>query len=115
MPSKALCCSAEWTQAPAKTRYAAVPRSRGRALASLRSSGGCRMAAIGGVLAWCRRQRSNYLQHLELLESGYMTTGEKRGLEMVDTTAQTIEQVRRWIADLDALLAEFPARKRAKR
>lgn len=51
-------------------------------------------------LAWCQSEQASLRRQLELLESGDMRTGERDR----DTTAETLEEVRRKLAELDALL-----------
>ncbi|HVB17621.1 MAG TPA: helix-turn-helix domain-containing protein [Stellaceae bacterium] len=55
-------------------------------------------------------------RELEMLESGKMTTGEKRrqgnAFVDVDTTAESIERVRSHIAELDAMVADHQASNR---
>jgi len=58
------------------------------------------------VLAWCKNESDNLRQLLDALESGRVTTGEKLpgSPSPADTTAETIKDVKRKIAELDSLL-----------
>jgi transcriptional regulator with XRE-family HTH domain len=51
-------------------------------------------------------QEARLRHQLDMLQSGKMTTRGEKGGMMVDTTAETIAQVRTWIADMSSALAE---------
>ena len=61
---------------------------------------------IDPVLAWVKQEHAMIWQQLELMEAGKIGTVEWNGSTSVDTTAQTIEQLRVKLATLDALLTE---------
>jgi hypothetical protein len=61
---------------------------------------------IDPVLAWVRQEHAMIWQQLELMEAGKIGTIEWNGSASVDTTAQTIEQLRVKLATLEALLTE---------
>ena len=62
------------------------------------------MTSLEGLIAWCREQQASLRQQLEMLASGRMTTRGPRGR---DTTAETMERVKRQLAELDALLVDL--------
>jgi hypothetical protein len=63
------------------------------------------MDIVERFTTWCTNERVKLRQQLEQMESGAITTGEKLlGSPPRDTTAQTIADVRRKIAELDSLL-----------
>jgi hypothetical protein len=59
---------------------------------------------------WAIERRIGLERELEMLESGKMSTGEKRrqgnGFVDVDTTAESIKRVRTHIAELDIMVAD---------
>jgi peptidoglycan hydrolase CwlO-like protein len=59
------------------------------------------------VIRQLERDKADLQRKLAQLETGQLTTGEKRGLNspMIDTTAEEIEDARRKIAELEAILA----------
>jgi hypothetical protein len=59
---------------------------------------------VDPVLAWVKQERAMTWQQLELMEAGKIGTIERNGSESIDTTAQTIEQLRVKLATLEALL-----------
>jgi hypothetical protein len=61
---------------------------------------------IDPVLAWVKQEHAMIWQQLELMEAGKIGTIEWKGSESVDTTAQTIEQLRVKLATLEALLTD---------
>ncbi len=71
------------------------------------------MLPIDNTLRWCREERQRLQQQLEQLQTGRLRIGEKRQEGMgwidVDTTAESIERCRRYIAELEAILAEHGA------
>jgi len=61
---------------------------------------------MDNLLAWCRTERASLQRQLDLMEAGTMKTGEHRlGASPRDTTAESIEDTRRKIAELDDILA----------
>jgi hypothetical protein len=61
---------------------------------------------MDNLLAWCQRERASLQRQLELMEAGIMRTGEHRaGSPPRDTTTESIDRVRRSIAELDEILA----------
>ena len=58
------------------------------------------------MLLWCKQELVSVWQRLELLEAGKIGTYERDGSTSIDTTAQTIEQLRMKFSTLEALLAE---------
>jgi hypothetical protein len=64
------------------------------------------MPTIDGFISWCEHQRTDYVNQLEMLKSGRMRTGSGHGSTAVGTTAESIERVQRYIAELDGLLAK---------
>ena len=63
-------------------------------------------ADIDPVLAWVKQEHAVIWQQLELMEAGKIGTIEWNGPTSVDTTAQTIEQLRVKLATLEALMTE---------
>jgi hypothetical protein len=61
---------------------------------------------IDPVLAWVKQEQAMIWQQLELMEAGKVGTHEWNGSESVDTTAQTIEQLKLKLSALEALLNE---------
>jgi hypothetical protein len=61
---------------------------------------------IEPVLLWCKQELVSVWQRLELLEAGKMGTYERDGSTSIDTTAQTIEQLKMKFSTLEALVAE---------
>jgi hypothetical protein len=59
---------------------------------------------IDPVLAWVTQEHVMIWQQLELMEAGKIGTIEWNGSESVDTTAQTIGQLRVKLETLEALL-----------
>ena len=56
---------------------------------------------------WCLRQQIELSHRIEMLESGAMTMYERDGAgRLIDTTGRSIEQDRRALGELDALLAK---------
>lgn len=52
----------------------------------------------------CRREVERMSRAVALIEEGHMTTAERRGGVMVDTTAETLDQYRIAIADLERFI-----------
>jgi hypothetical protein len=69
------------------------------------------MALDDRTRAWFREERESLLRQLQALQSGTVITGEKRppATVWVDTTTRDMEQIRRRLGDLDALLARHPS------
>jgi len=64
---------------------------------------------LANLIRWCKEELATLKQQLKMLENGTMRTHERRvGCGMVDTTAETALDVRRKIAELEALLARHP-------
>jgi hypothetical protein len=61
---------------------------------------------IEPVLLWCKQELVSVWQRLELLEAGKIGTYEREGSTSIDTTAQTIEQLKMKFSTLEALVAE---------
>jgi hypothetical protein len=61
---------------------------------------------IEPVLLWCKQELVSVWQRLELLQAGKIGTYERDGSTSIDTTAQTIEQLKMKFSTLEALLAE---------
>lgn len=57
----------------------------------------------------CREQVANFQQAIELMESDRMGTAELRNGARVDTTQETIADYRRYIAELEPLIAKMEA------
>jgi hypothetical protein len=64
------------------------------------------MRAPGRFIAWSKQEQSTLQQQLELLASGKVRTGEDRGDGWVDTTDQSINRIRKRLAELEELLTE---------
>lgn len=62
------------------------------------------------LLQWCRDQRCVYARQLELMEAELMWTGERRNGQPVDTTSESIDQVKAIIAEIDELLTKLVRR-----
>lgn len=58
------------------------------------------------VIEWARKQVANWEKSIELMEKGYMSTGEIRDGKGIDTTNETIEDRKRRTAELKALISE---------
>ena len=58
------------------------------------------------MLLWCKQELVSIWQRLELFEAGKIGTYERDGSTSIDTTAQTIEQLKMKFSTLEALLAE---------
>src|SRR5262245_10332559 len=67
------------------------------------------------VLLWCKQELVSVWQRLELLEAGKIGTYERDGSTSIDTTAQTIEQLKMKFSTLEALLAEVQSTNEAQR
>lgn len=52
------------------------------------------------------RQRKVYERQLDLMQKKKMWTKERRGQDTIDATQESIEQVKRILAELDAILAK---------
>ena len=67
------------------------------------------MSPIENTIKWCREERARLQRQLYQLQSGQLKTGEKRAQGTVwvdvDTTTESIERARQYIAELDAILA----------
>ena len=61
---------------------------------------------IEPVLLWCKQELVSVWQQLELLQAGKIGTYERDGSTSIDTTAQTIEQLKMKFSTLEALLGE---------
>lgn len=61
---------------------------------------------IEPVLLWCKQELVSVWQQLELLQAGRIGTYERDGSTSIDTTAQTIEQLKMKFSTLEALLGE---------
>ncbi len=65
------------------------------------------MADLAQLITWCKDHRAFLKQRLDMLESGQMSTFERRETEEpVDTTAEMVRQTITLIGELDRLLAE---------
>jgi hypothetical protein len=63
------------------------------------------------LLRWCRTERENLKQHIDLMERGVVFVGELHlNSARRDITAEAIVIAKRKIAELDALLAKYPAK-----
>jgi hypothetical protein len=63
--------------------------------------------ALVNLLDWCKDERSRLQSYLDKMQAGTSKTGDiVVGKGSVDTTPQTIETVRRSIAELDRLIAD---------
>ena len=58
------------------------------------------------MLLWCKQELVSVWQRLELLEAGKIGTYERDGSTSIDTTAETIEQLKMKFSTLEALLGE---------
>ena len=64
---------------------------------------------LDNLLAWCRTERASLQQQLNMMERGIKTTGERlAGAPAHDTTADSIADARRKIAEIDDILARHP-------
>jgi hypothetical protein len=61
---------------------------------------------IEPVLLWCKQELVSVWQRIELLEAGKIGTYERDGSTSIDTTDQTIEQLKMKFSTLESLLAE---------
>ena len=66
------------------------------------------------VLLWCKQELVSVWQRIELLEAGKIGTYERDGSTSIDTTAQTIEQLKMKLSTLESLLAEAQSTKEAQ-
>jgi hypothetical protein len=64
-----------------------------------------------GILVWARQRRDASIRILKNLRSGLSGTSEFRDSIRVDTTAETIVERKREIADLDALIVRYQAQR----
>jgi len=62
--------------------------------------------ALAGL---CKHQQASLQHQLEMLRAGRMRTWEQRGSGsgMIDTTAETLDQVRTSLAELEELFRRF--------
>ena len=66
-------------------------------------------AARAAFLAWCRNERDINQRIVERLTSGAMRTGSNDGNGWQDTSAESLANSRRIIADMDALIPKIEA------
>jgi hypothetical protein len=64
------------------------------------------MSQLDLFVAWCRQEQAIIWQQIERLEAGEIGTHEGSGSSMIDTTAQTIEQLKEKLVELEGLLTE---------
>ena len=62
-------------------------------------------------LAWARRQIEEWDARIPWLETGRITTGEMREGQRIDTTEESVSDLRRWSAELRELIAKHEARR----
>jgi hypothetical protein len=61
----------------------------------------------GEFYAYLERKRAEYLQSIELFETGRIATGERRdGGDYVDTTAESLARCKRNVAEIERILAQ---------
>ena len=67
------------------------------------------MNASDALAGWCKHQQASLQHQLEMLRSGRMRTWEQRGSGpgMVDTTTETLDQVKASLAELEELFRRF--------
>lgn len=58
---------------------------------------------------WANRQIADWQPRIPWLEERRITMGEMRDGKRVDTTAEHVEDLRRWIAELQELVAKHGA------
>lgn len=73
------------------------------------------MAEIDEHLAYYREFRAQIVEDLEEHTSGVRTTGEFKDGKPINTTAQTIAELKRRLAKTDQIIAAWEARKTAAR
>lgn len=62
------------------------------------------------TIEWLRHSRTEWQESIDLMEKGIMHTGDLRSGKPVDTTAETIEKYKSWIADADKLIDAHEAK-----
>ncbi len=62
-------------------------------------------------LVWAQRQIADWESRIPWLESGRITMGETREGKRVDTTQEHINDLRRWVAELQELIVAHEARR----
>lgn len=60
-------------------------------------------------LKWAKRQIAEWEARIPWLEERRITAGEMRDGQRVDTTQESIDDLRRWSADLSGLVAKHEA------
>ena len=68
------------------------------------------MSVRDRFISLCEEELAYLRRQLDMFESGRMRTIEPRdsaGWQMVDTTAESIQEVKRKIAKFDSILSEF--------
>jgi hypothetical protein len=73
------------------------------------------MPNIEALARWCAEHREELAQQLLKLELGNMRTGERRRFAMKNTSRETAERIRCWIAELNELLPHEKTRPRSLR
>ncbi len=62
------------------------------------------------VIEWARRQCADWERSIALMESGRMTTGERRDGKQVDTTTETILDRKQRIVELKTIIQQHEAK-----
>jgi hypothetical protein len=67
------------------------------------------MAVDERLLGWFKQERESLLQQLRVLQSGALSTGEKRapGTVWVETTARDVERIKRQLGEIDDILSRL--------
>lgn len=68
------------------------------------------MSALDDLLEWCRAEEARLQRDLDLMERGILKLGEHRpGMPPRDTTAESMDQVRRSLAQVKRILTRHAA------
>ena len=57
-----------------------------------------------GVLAWAKRQRTDWVREIKLLEAGVFTMFEIKDGKKVDTTSERLADTRSRLSELEMLI-----------
>jgi hypothetical protein len=63
------------------------------------------MTLLEDLLAWCEDERQNLAYELAMMRTNEMHTIQRCDGRLIDTTPQSIERVKRAIAEIDEILA----------
>jgi hypothetical protein len=69
------------------------------------------MSALDDLLDWCRQEQARLERDLDLMERGILTTGEQQsGSPQRDTTAESMDHIRRSLAQVKRIWARHGAK-----